>query len=90
MGTGTSIPLVMYIIWEVLILGSLPPGMSIASVPEVLQLLGGNRMVSTAVNVFSLFAIITSFLGVGMGCVDFLQGVMPYGKQHLLATLSKC
>lgn len=64
----------MYLVWEILILGSLPPGVSIASVTEVLELLGGNRIVSAAVNVFSLFAIVTSFLGVGMGCLDFLTG----------------
>ncbi|GMH32740.1 hypothetical protein BSKO_00574 [Bryopsis sp. KO-2023] len=70
---GTLIPLSMYLLWEVLILGSLPPGSSLASVGEVVQLMGGTGAVPVAINIFSLFAIITSFLGVGLGCIAFVQ-----------------
>lgn len=64
----------MYLAWEVLILGSLPPGVAMGSVSDVLAMIGCNPTISTAINIFSLFAIITSFLGVGMGCIDFLKG----------------
>jgi len=30
----------------------------------------------TAVRVFSFFAVVTSFLGVGLGCVDFFADVL--------------
>ncbi|GMH43532.1 hypothetical protein BSKO_11454 [Bryopsis sp. KO-2023] len=70
---GTLIPLAMYLLWEVLILGSLPPGTRLASVGDLVQMMGGTGAVPVAINVFSLFAIITSFLGVGMGCIDFVK-----------------
>lgn len=70
---GTSIPLAMYLMWEVLILGSLPAGTTLGSVGEVVQRMGSTGIVPAAINVFSLFAIITSFLGVGMGCIDFVK-----------------
>ncbi|GMH43472.1 hypothetical protein BSKO_11394 [Bryopsis sp. KO-2023] len=70
---GTLIPLSMYLMWEVLILGSLPAGSSLASVGEVVKMMGSTGAVPAAISVFSLFAIITSFLGVGMGCIDFVK-----------------
>lgn len=81
----------MYIIWEILILGSLPPGMSIGSVREVLQLLGGNRVVLASVNVFSLFAIVTSLRmlhGRWNGLPGLLTRYDARGQQHLLAAVS--
>ncbi|GMH35072.1 hypothetical protein BSKO_02940 [Bryopsis sp. KO-2023] len=73
---GTSIPLAMYLVWEVLILGSLPPGTTLASVAEVVERMGSTGLVPAAINVFSLFAIVTSFLGVGMGCLDFVEDLV--------------
>jgi len=75
---GTLIPLVMYLTWEALILASLPPGASLASVSDIVALLAtsaGPQLAAT-IQVFCLFAIITSFLGVSMGCVDFLRDLI--------------
>jgi len=73
---GSLAPLVMYVLWEGVILGSLPRDIVISSTAEVVQSLqmgafGG--AVGAAVQIFSFFAIVTSFLGVGLGTVDFLS-----------------
>jgi tyrosine-specific transport protein len=73
---GSLAPLVMYVLWEGVILGSLPRNIVISSTAEVVQSLqmgafGG--AVGAAVQIFSFFAIVTSFLGVGLGTVDFLS-----------------
>jgi len=75
---GSLIPLVVYLIWEFLILGVLPQenleaawnaGVS-AAVP--LSQYVQNPWISFAANFFSFFAIITSFLGVSLSLSDFL------------------
>jgi len=73
---GSLAPLVMYVLWEGVILGSLPRNIVISSTAEVVQSLqmgafGG--AVGAAVQIFSFFAIVTSLLGVGLGTVDFLS-----------------
>jgi len=75
---GTLIPLIMYLTWEALILASLPAGAMLGSVSDIVSLLAtsAGSHVAVTIQVFCLFAIITSFLGVGMGCVDFLRDLM--------------
>eukprot|EP01025_Chloroclados_australasicus_P060252 TRINITY_DN7717_c0_g3_i1.p1 TRINITY_DN7717_c0_g3~~TRINITY_DN7717_c0_g3_i1.p1 ORF type:complete len:736 (-),score=63.56 TRINITY_DN7717_c0_g3_i1:357-2564(-) len=70
---GSFVPLVMYLIWEGVILGQLQQGVALTSTEQIVE---GLRMVAgdnavMAVTWFSLFAIITSFLGVLLGFVDF-------------------
>jgi len=81
---GTLIPLGMYLTWEALILGSLPAGTVIESVSEIVSILAtsASTYVVAAIQVFSLFAIITSFLGIGMGCVDFLKDLIRKPQGH--------
>mmetsp|Transcript_42704 Transcript_42704/g.76558 ORF Transcript_42704/g.76558 Transcript_42704/m.76558 type:complete len:172 (+) Transcript_42704:1968-2483(+) len=72
---GSGIPFVMYFIWELVILGTIPPGVSLTSANQIIEQIGaasGDTAI-IAVKVFSAFAIITSFLGVGLGCIDFIQ-----------------
>ena len=71
---GSLIPLVMYVLWEVVILGTLPRDVPVGSTQDIIRRLmavAGTKVVA-AVQTFSFFAIITSFLGVGLGCVDFI------------------
>jgi tyrosine-specific transport protein len=75
---GGSVPLVMYVLWEAVILGSLPPESRVSSAQEVVRLLKdwlGTRA-GAVVQLFSLFSIATSFLGVGLGCLDFMRDLL--------------
>lgn len=79
---GSLIPLLVYILWEFLILGVVPlqgdqgliqawvkgePG--IDPLRQIIQ----NRWIGVAASAFSFFAIITSFLGVSLSLSDFLS-----------------
>ena len=75
---GTTIPIFVYIFWQVLVLGSVPLNMlteayvegisAIAPLAKILQ----NPWVSLAARLFSFFAIVTSFVGVTLSLSDFL------------------
>ncbi len=75
---GSAIPLVVYIVWEVLILGVVPlSGLRLAQelgqsavfpMKAVLHL----SWLYTVGEFFAFFAIVTSFLGVTLGMLDFL------------------
>jgi tyrosine-specific transport protein len=78
---GSIIPLVVYSIWELLILGIVPiqgeNGLiqawiqgetGVAPLRHILQ----NRWIGAAASAFSFFAIVTSFLGVSLSLSDFL------------------
>jgi tyrosine-specific transport protein len=75
---GSLIPLVVYIIWQLIVLGSVPLEAlqkawergEAATVPlaQVLK----NPAISLAAPFFSFFAIVTSFLGVALSLSDFL------------------
>ncbi|NGX50515.1 MAG: Tyrosine-specific transport protein [Chlamydiae bacterium] len=96
---GSLLPLVIYILWEVLILGIVPiegerglieawrQGAS-ATLP-LTQILT-NRWIKVGVFFFSFFAIITSFLGVTLSLSDFLTDGMKIKrgwKGRLIACL---
>ena len=78
---GSLIPFFIYMIWELFILGVVPVegenGLSSAwrlgeSSVEPLRDVLQNQWVGTFANLFSFFAIITSFLGVSLSLSDFL------------------
>jgi tyrosine-specific transport protein len=79
---GSLLPLIVYIIWEFLVLGIVPltgdNGLiqawvkgetGVAPLQEIIQ----NRWIYAAASTFSFFAIITSFLGVSLSLSDFLS-----------------
>ncbi|GMH41473.1 hypothetical protein BSKO_09383 [Bryopsis sp. KO-2023] len=75
---GSLVPLAMYALWELVIVGSLQKGDTIESVEDVLRgmkSVGGEPVVLTF-EWFSFLAIITSFLGVGLGCLDFIRDLL--------------
>ncbi|MBS0621826.1 MAG: tyrosine transporter [Verrucomicrobia bacterium] len=73
---GSLVPLVVYLLWELAVLGQLP-------LPRLLEILESGQPVAgltRSINVasaliwsFSLFAILTSYLGVSLSLSDFLK-----------------
>ncbi len=83
---GSAIPFLVYVVWELLILGIVPlpdlihaweTGQS-AAMPLV-SILGGT-WITSAIHAFSFFAILTSFLGVSLSLSDFLADGLKIKK----------
>lgn len=81
---GTSIPLGAYLLWEILILGVIPiEALTNAnSAVEPLKVWVSNPMVDWIGQFFAFFALITSFLGVALGLVDFLADGLSIEKSR--------
>ncbi|KAL3677507.1 hypothetical protein R1sor_027455 [Riccia sorocarpa] len=78
---GTSIPLVMFLVWDALILGSFPAaGDSISSASGVADplaiLRATNSTVGPIIQTFSLLAVATSYIGFVLGLSDFLADLL--------------
>lgn len=75
---GSLIPLVVYVIWNFLVLGAVPLddlGMAFKKGESATQPLAQvlqSAWVTYAANFFSFFAIVTSFIGVALSLSDFL------------------
>ena len=92
---GSTITLIIYLSWELFILGSIPLNgeISLLSAWEKdqtaispLSQLSGNSIVWNLAHIFSLAAIITSFLGVSIGLVDFLVDAFQLKKDFITKT----
>ncbi len=73
---GNFIPLLVYMLWNYVILGILPADASIKNAELVTQLLGGSMSVISIiflVKSFSLFALLTSFIPTAISLVDFIK-----------------
>lgn len=74
---GSILPFVVYVIWELLILGAVPlidlHGKSPAALTETLIRVTQRPGIGTTMGLFSLFAIVTTFLGVSLSLSDFLR-----------------
>lgn len=93
---GTTLSLVVYLVWQWLVIGSL----SVDQLAEVRSSglpvtvywkeSGGGHYFSLLVSYFSFFALVTSFLGVSLSLVDFLadglQGTR-WGESRLMLCL---
>lgn len=86
---GTSIPFVVYIIWEILILGIVPLkgdyGLISAkahgwSAVQPLSHIMETKTVAIVGQSFAFFALTTSFLGVTLGLLDFLADGLQVKK----------
>lgn len=92
---GSAIPLIIYVIWEALILGLVPQDnfttalnqgdMATRALRYAIQ---GNWVVELAQS-FAFFAIVTSFLGVALSFVDFLADGLGV-KKDLKGKLFLC
>lgn len=87
---GTSIAFVVYIVWEVLILGMIPVKGSYGLFEaqrlgeigsEALKYHTGSEILFTIQQYFAFFAIATSFLGVNLGLFDFLSDGLKISKR---------
>lgn len=86
---GSAIPLLIYLLWELLILGLIPlegtgglrEALGEGNLPtQLLEGAIGSSWVVTLAHYFSFFAIVTSFLGVGLSFVDFLADGLQVKK----------
>ncbi|XP_016548032.1 tyrosine-specific transport system isoform X2 [Capsicum annuum] len=71
---GTAIPLALFLVWDGVILGTITTfGTEADKIADPLQLLRStNGIVGPIVDIFSLLAIATSYIGFVLGLADFL------------------
>lgn len=93
---GSLIPLVIYLIWEWLILGIVPIAEFEKALDhgematQALKTVVGFSWITDVAQIFAFFAIVTSLLGVALSFVDFLSDGLsikksPQGKVLLIA-----
>lgn len=96
---GSAIPLIVYISWEVVILGIVPVGGSTGleqalvngdNATRPLTALLENPYISVFARLFAFFAIITSFLGVSLSLSDFLADGLKIKKTQMGRILVIC
>nr|XP_048323861.1 tyrosine-specific transport system-like isoform X2 [Ziziphus jujuba var. spinosa] len=88
---GTAIPLVLFLVWNAVILGTIT-NLEMASdkiIDPLEQLRSSNGAVGPIVEVFSLLAIATSYIGFVLGLSDFLADLLklPSGDRTPLPYL---
>ncbi|BAY62261.1 aromatic amino acid permease [Calothrix brevissima NIES-22] len=80
---GSAIPLIMFLAWNAVILGSVSPDIlhnagNIQGIFDPLEILrsgGAGEWLGVLVSIFSEFAIATSFIGFVYGLLDFFQEI---------------
>lgn len=89
---GTSVTLLIYIVWQSLLLGIVPPegphGLietlkSGQDAVHPLHYFTNSQAVWTLGRAFAFFALATSFLGVGVGLMDFLSDGLGIAKKGI-------
>jgi tyrosine-specific transport protein len=87
---GTTITLIVYLLWELLVLGTVPlHGENSLSVALILgeaatdpyRIAVNNPLIATFAGFFAFFALATSFLGLGLGLFDFLADGLKMKKK---------
>ncbi len=87
---GSFLPLLIYLIWEAIMLGIIPlngrEGLKEAldqgqAATEALRAVAGKTWISTVGQAFALFAIVTSFLAQSLSLVDFLSDGLKIAKE---------
>ncbi|XP_078445213.1 tryptophan/tyrosine permease isoform X2 [Wolffia australiana] len=84
---GTAIPLILFLVWDAVILGSIPHVPNADIISDPLEYLRSNSgMVGPIIQVFSLLAIATSYIGFVLGLSDFLSDLLnlPSGQSKPL------
>lgn len=96
--TGTSITFFIYLLWQLFVLGIVPYQGEISleaafandqTAITPLKLFISNSIFQVAASTFYFTAIATSFLGVGLGLIDFLLDAFKI-KQNFLNRLFMC
>jgi tyrosine-specific transport protein len=87
---GSFIPLVVYILWQVAVVGSVPLHGAVSlesayaqgkSGAEMLFIISSSPFLGICAQAFAFFAIITSFLGVSISLFDFLADGLKIEKR---------
>lgn len=87
---GTTITLIVYLIWEWLVLGIIPVegpnGLAMAlekgePATTYIRKIVESPYLATLAEFFAFFALVTSFLGIAMGLVDFLSDGLKIKKK---------
>lgn len=88
---GTIIALVIYLLWQLIIIGSVPQEKIAQTLAEgkpatwALQAVAGHPLIFKVGQAFAFFAIVTSLLGVAFSMVDFLKdGLKKVGRFWLV------
>ncbi|MDZ8223239.1 amino acid permease [Nostoc sp. ChiVER01] len=89
---GSVIPLIMFLAWNAVILGSISPDMlhGTSRVFDPLQVLragGEGEWLAVLVSIFSEFAIATSFIGFVYGLLDLLKDIFLIAQGKLFSRL---
>ncbi|XP_026457222.1 uncharacterized protein LOC113357945 [Papaver somniferum] len=88
---GTAIPLGLFLVWDGVILGTIPsPEVGMDKISDPIQLLrSSNGVVGPIIEVFSFLAIATSYIGFVLGLTDFLSDLLklPSGRSKPLPYL---
>lgn len=86
---GTSIPLIAYLLWQFVVLGSIPLesefGLMFAKemghpATESIRYAVSNNLLSVFTDFFAFFAIATSYIGISLGLFDFLADSLKLSK----------
>lgn len=81
---GSLIPLMMFLLWNAVILGSVSADMLSTGDFDPLQILrsgGAGEWLGILLSIFSEFAIATSFIGFVYGLRDFFKDIFPLTQQ---------
>ncbi|KAF3782444.1 Tyrosine-specific transport protein [Nymphaea thermarum] len=88
---GTAIPLVLFLIWDAVILGTVPnfDASNSGFLDPLQQLRSNNGLIGPVVELFSFLAIGTSYIGFVLGLSDFVSDLLkqPAGQNRPLPYL---
>ncbi|AXH08701.1 tyrosine transporter TyrP [Malaciobacter halophilus] len=79
--TGSALPLIVYILWQLVSHGSISQTQlleneSLSSFINALSVVVNSSYISAMISIFANLALATSFLGVSLGLFDFIQDVL--------------
>ncbi|OKH31156.1 tyrosine transporter [Nostoc calcicola FACHB-389] len=92
---GSLIPLIMFLVWNAVILASISPdmvhstsgGKTVFDPLQILRAGGGGEWLGVLVSVFSEFAIVTSFIGFVYGLLDLFKDIFLITQGDLSSRL---
>ncbi|MEH1956669.1 amino acid permease [Nostoc sp.] len=92
---GSVIPLIMFLAWNAVILGSISPdmlhgtsdGRTVFDPLQILRAGGAGEWLGVLVSIFSEFAIVTSFIGFVYGLLDLFKDIFLLAQGRLSSRL---